>query len=447
LGRLAGALPPGLKERCTEFYAVTDLGTLGGGQSEASGLNDLGQVVGLSRTSDGEDHAFLWSGGAMTDLGTLGGKTSVATAIDNDGRVVGQSETADGPTHAFLHENGGMIDLSPLLGTALYGSALDINRHGGLIVGSADFGPPGSFDQDHAFRIDLGVGTATDLGTLPGGRSSKAMAINNGGEIVGGSSISTEPWAVSHPWLYTDAMSPIGPPEAVGTAWGINDMGEAVGAVGPPTEAFVFSGGVVSSVPDVSGIGVPRLPYAINNKDQIVGADYAGLGFSTRAFLIEGGKLIDLNSLISPFAGWFLSVATDINDEGLIVGSGIQPDDEYHAFLLTPSETRGFWSAPQIGELIKELGTTAASARMLSGASKLGGGLASVTRDPIPIDRIRPDDEQAYRQLVVELATQSLGPETSYSPLRDFVERAALDVITSLRSLRRGFLGRHRAGG
>ena len=32
----------------TESYAVTDLGTLGGGQSKAFGLNDLSQAVGES---------------------------------------------------------------------------------------------------------------------------------------------------------------------------------------------------------------------------------------------------------------------------------------------------------------------------------------------------------------------------------------------------------------
>ena len=41
----------------TVRYAVTDLGTLGGGQSEAYGLDDLGQIVGNSGTPSGGSRA------------------------------------------------------------------------------------------------------------------------------------------------------------------------------------------------------------------------------------------------------------------------------------------------------------------------------------------------------------------------------------------------------
>ncbi len=40
---------------------VTDLGTRGGDYSYAEGLNGAGQVVGVSQTASGEDHAFSWT--------------------------------------------------------------------------------------------------------------------------------------------------------------------------------------------------------------------------------------------------------------------------------------------------------------------------------------------------------------------------------------------------
>jgi uncharacterized membrane protein len=40
---------------------MTDLGTLGGNVSAATGINDLGQVVGMSDTASGYGHAVLWT--------------------------------------------------------------------------------------------------------------------------------------------------------------------------------------------------------------------------------------------------------------------------------------------------------------------------------------------------------------------------------------------------
>src|SRR6185295_19888643 len=82
---------------------ATDLGTLGGVNSCAYGVNVNGQVVGMSDLADNAgQHAFLWTrSGGMIDLGTLGGTYSVAYAINASGQVVGQSQLANGQAHAF----------------------------------------------------------------------------------------------------------------------------------------------------------------------------------------------------------------------------------------------------------------------------------------------------------------------------------------------------------
>ena len=48
-----------------------DLGTLGGRNSNAGGINNSGQVVGFADISSRSGHAFLYSDGQMQDLGSL----------------------------------------------------------------------------------------------------------------------------------------------------------------------------------------------------------------------------------------------------------------------------------------------------------------------------------------------------------------------------------------
>ena len=51
------------------------------------------------------------------------------------------------------------------------------------------------------------------------------------------------------------------------------------------------------------------------------------------------GGVTDLNTLIDPASNWVLTEATCINNNGLIVGVGINPDGDVHAFLLPEPAT------------------------------------------------------------------------------------------------------------
>ncbi|WP_458209779.1 hypothetical protein [Haladaptatus sp. NG-SE-30] len=116
----------------TEDEGPRELGTLGGPNSSASGVNDSGLVVGDSSASEGY-RAFIWSDDeGMRSLGTLGGNVSRATAINNRCQVVGTSQTADGTRHAFIwSEDEGMRDLGTLGGN--YSYATDINERGQVV--------------------------------------------------------------------------------------------------------------------------------------------------------------------------------------------------------------------------------------------------------------------------------------------------------------------------
>jgi len=113
---------------------VKDLGTLGGIDSSAFGINASGQVVGESETKRSDArHAVMWTNGKIKDLGTLGGANSTASSINASGAVVGDADTNSGTIVAFLYWKRRMIDLNALLppgsGWALMG-ARSINDNG-----------------------------------------------------------------------------------------------------------------------------------------------------------------------------------------------------------------------------------------------------------------------------------------------------------------------------
>lgn len=104
--------------------SMQDLGTIGGTFSQALRVNESGKVTGDSTiVGDAAHHAFLWTpttpnrtSGSRHDLGTLGGTNSYAWGINEPGQVVGEAQIVGNLSyHAFLYSNGVMTDLNTLI--------------------------------------------------------------------------------------------------------------------------------------------------------------------------------------------------------------------------------------------------------------------------------------------------------------------------------------------
>lgn len=164
---------------------LTSLGTLGGSESMATGINDSGQVVGGAQNANGYYRPFRWQGGVMTDLGTLGGESVLpdhrAESINSSGTVCGRSYTASDAKHAFLWD-GTMVDLGVLPGgTQSWAFGLNDN---GVVVGTSDV----TGGVLRAFIWDATNGMRNLNNLIPVGSGwtlTRANDVNNDGYITG----------------------------------------------------------------------------------------------------------------------------------------------------------------------------------------------------------------------------------------------------------------------
>jgi probable HAF family extracellular repeat protein len=334
-------LPNQLSAQEHAHYKLIDMGTFGGPASYLTDpgngpsflvLNDAGVLVGRSDTStfdpifgDFDAHAFRWDNGALTDLGTPPGAVlSAASGVNAQGWVAidysaGQIDPLTGGPifRGALWMNGQFIELPPL-GTGLENNAGYVND-GGQVVGFSSISqtpdPAGiSFigGAIHPFIWQHGV--MRDLGTLGGpdalpneNCSNQRHNLVTGQSLLADFTVNADTGSPTfHPFLWQDGK--------------MTDLGTLGGTLLGVLQC-ANNGGQVAGTSSLTGN-----PMGASGNIQAPNGNFIG-----HAFLWEHGVIRDLGTL-----GGDNSQMTWINNPGDVVGEADLPSnnpDQHHAFL------------------------------------------------------------------------------------------------------------------
>ena len=256
----------------------TTLTIPGSTTSTAAGVNDNGAIVGGFTDSAGS-HGFLISSGKLFKFRFPGSRTTEALDINNFGQIVGDyvTNTSIGQQHGFVVKNGVFHSISAPGPAGTLTRAMGINNVGD-IVGTAE----GSFGQ-HGFLLHSGHFTTI---MFPGSSRTMAFGINGFGTIVG----------------------------TYGDATGIN-------------HGFMLKAGKFTTI-DFPGADDTSV-FRIDNEGDIVG-NYTMHG-DVHGFALDKGRFVTLDDPNASFS----TIIFDVNSHDRIVGGFIDVSRQNHAFTAT----------------------------------------------------------------------------------------------------------------
>lgn len=344
-------------------YQVVDLGAIAptGNATQANNINDRGQIVGRSQTTEVlgtgfRNQGFIWENGVLTPLTSTGVKNGgglktgqevtqrggggFTAAINDLGAIAGTSDEIAGQATdrglLWQKEAGGdyTLQITDLPGVETY--FFDINNQNQM-AGRHIYQPSsGSIPaRTRPFSVDQGF-----INPLPdvGGDTGTANGINNQGVIVGqidGDGLNDK--TVNNAALWEKGadgkykltnLGTFGAEQAI--ARDINDSGQIIGQTSNGTGAtatsspFLLQNGQKINIGSLGGATGSAV--GINQFGQVVGVSQ-NASLQNRAFVWNNGVIKDLNSLIltdPSFGGSKVTLtnATGINNFGDISAYG-----------------------------------------------------------------------------------------------------------------------------
>ena len=332
------------KVALAQQYSITDLGDLPGGRdiSGAHAINDEGLILGASfeRANNlwNAEHGVIWRDGVMTKVNDLVSEDRpiTVTGINDSGMIIGKRRLTEiGMSEPILVDGDTVVELSQFEGipSGRIGTSYDINNHGEISVEITS----SYLTADRTF---------VEVGFSP-------YAINDNGTLAGLSEWAPEEIRRLIIWEDGEAIEIGDPDRSYRPHFELNNLGQFATLVGPvgeraqprlsQSDAVYWDGNEMVDLTQLTGEKL--FPRGINDSSVIVGGTIGSIlrpnntdPFASDAFIwddAEGFRLLE-PLLDESGDGWRLDFAADINNTGMIVGTGINPRGREHGFLLTP---------------------------------------------------------------------------------------------------------------
>lgn len=262
----------------------------------SNAANNTGLVVGTcASTLFGTSRLpTIWQGGVVSQLPLPAGETlGDANDVNASGVAVGSINSGSLQRAAIYSPGNTTVITQTTAGGSFFTTAFGINDSGRIVGTGID---PSNAARNVGMVYEIGSGSATEVGALPGANGALAFGVGNGGHVVGSSMMNQ---GSGLPFIWTQAGGMVAIPLPIGTTQGsaraVNTSGRAVGTAS-------------------SAFAIP--------------------------FLYDGAATYRLADLIPAGTGWDLSTNTSssalgISDTNVIVGTGVL-NGQVHAYAMVP---------------------------------------------------------------------------------------------------------------